>query len=311
MAMGILGFDCSHPIDGAAILAVGRQFVIRYQSDIPGPKVLLPDEAAQLIGAGVAVGQVFENGQGDATGDATVGAAHARTMVAGMKGCGTPAGVGAYYADDTNRTSADPVRAYFTGLAPITRDGGYRPGYYGSFVVARTLLSEGLIDLAWVVATWHPPGDVDTTGFSLAQLPNSGTIIVQCPWGPVECDQDETLSADDGLWWPTPRPAPAPPTVIDHPEEGMKEILFPVNDGKGHGTDPQGNGYSDLFDVPWGTFVVAWPNTAGYAKVPDYKGAQNEGGHARVVWTGEPNLPAFDAHAWVLDQPPAAPPAGG
>lgn len=308
--MGLPGADCSHPIDGAALLAAGKQFVIRYQSSIPGPKVLLPAEAAALTGAGVGVGQVYEDLQGDAESGTAGGEAHGAAMVAGMRACATPAGVGAYFADDKNRTDPAPVVDYFTAAAAQVRPAGFRPGYYGSFIVARALLAARIVDLAWVVATWHPPRDEDTTGFSLAQLPNSGTIIVPCPWGPVECDQDETLSADDGLWWPTPRPAPAPPTVTYYPEDQMAHVQFHV-DGGGFGTDDKGNGYSDLFDVPAGTLVSAYANTAGYAPVPFFKGAEDFAGHVRIEWKGDPNLPPFDAHAWYETTPPApASPAG-
>lgn len=93
-----------------------------------------------------------------------------------------------------------------------------------------------------------------------------------------------------------PTPTPPPVVVTPFPGDHMRRL-----DMTERGLDGDGNGHTDLFEVPAFHVVSVEVNTAGHAVVPRCKGGEDFGGHHRLLWEGPKNAGAFAFRVWVAE----------
>jgi Putative peptidoglycan binding domain/Domain of unknown function (DUF1906) len=209
----VLGIDTAGVLDGAAVAAAGYRFAMRYLSSIPGDKIIRAQEAADLLGHGVAVGLVYEDETGDMALGATAGTHNAITAAFETHVLGTPPGTCVYMADDEPAGSPG-AHDYFTAAGPILQANNLARGYYGNPDKGRELLGARLVDAIWAVETW---GSRDLAQCAIVQRVG-GQVTV----GGVTCDRDETLGPAAGLWAPHAPPAPPAPVLT----AGLPNLFF-------------------------------------------------------------------------------------
>jgi hypothetical protein len=185
-----------------ALKDAGARFAGRYISaetanDANG-KNLLPAECKALLGAGVQVIVVVEEGASYMLGGHAAGAAAATHADAVVKALGMP-GIPIYIAADFDATPAQqaPINDCLDGMASVI--GRDRTGLYGGYWPVSRALDAGKCHYAWQTVAWSG-GQWDHRAHIRQGL--SFTL------GGASVDHDQAIFTDFGQW---PRPA-APPS---------------------------------------------------------------------------------------------------
>ncbi len=195
----------------AALKTLGVRVVFRYYALGPQPeapeKQLMAAEAGAILGAGLAIGSVFQHysnvpenihaERGKQDGDASLARASA---------LGQPQGSAIYFGIDFDWLASDAARranilAYFTEVSSRVKGAGYRVGVYGSGQTCALVLDAGLADLAWLV---NSPGHGGAAAFY-----NSGRwrmfqngLDTRIPGGRLQVDTNlvHPSHSDVGQW---------------------------------------------------------------------------------------------------------------
>lgn len=160
--------DC---LRSAGIAFVGRY----YNVNNPG-KNLTRTEAGVLIGAGLTVVAVWENGFPTRPDYFTSGQGQqdARRAIACASAVGQPQGSAIYFAVDYDASPEDisgPVVKYFDAVSEIfdSAERTYEAGAYGSGAVLSALHEEGLIGWLWLAQSLGWSGSKDFEGWDIKQ----------------------------------------------------------------------------------------------------------------------------------------------
>jgi len=247
----------------SSLVASGYHYAIRYSSYEPGKNLSLGEEQG-LIGAGLDVVLVWEDGAENSLSGYNQGASDATTAQAQMTADGAPAGRPIYFCIDFDASAgqAAVINSYFDGVASVL--GRNRTGAYGGYYIINELLNAGKITWAFQTYAWSS-GAWD----SRAQIRQIQNGIAS-----GEMDLDEALATDYGQWGPGTAPPPPACTnqCTDWPRVGMASSPigdgYWIVDGAGH-VYPNGNAgfYGDLSGVTLNKPVVgiaATPSGMGY-----------------------------------------------
>jgi hypothetical protein len=187
----------------AALTGAKVVFVCRYISTLPANdangKNLTPGECKALLGAGIKIVVVAEEGASMMLGGYAAGKAAAVHADAVVKALGMP-GIPVYFAADFDATPAQqtPVNAFLDGAASVI--GQERTGIYGGFYVVRRALDAETAAYAWQTLAWSG-GQWDRR----AQLRQGLSFTL----GGASVDHDTAIDTHDYGQWPRPAPAPA------------------------------------------------------------------------------------------------------
>lgn len=190
----ILGLDYAggRP-GGAAIMANGYQFVVRYLSDgglsLPG-KLLTAAEYADLQRAGVAVCCNWESTATRMLDGFAAGVSDAQKASAVCMSLGHPPTRPIYFSADFDATPAQQVNidAYLDGAASVVSLA--RTGVYGGFWVVKRCLDNGKAKWGWQTGAWSG-GNIDPRIHLYQRI---GYVSVNG----VECDVNEARQLDFG-----------------------------------------------------------------------------------------------------------------
>ncbi|RJQ77399.1 DUF1906 domain-containing protein [Pseudonocardiaceae bacterium YIM PH 21723] len=188
-----LGLDYSAGrIAGAAIRDAGYSYVMRYLW-FPGQghAYLTADEAQDLLGAGVAIGPIFESTADRAAQGWDAGVADANTAAGQLNTVGAPGDQVVYFAVDFDASEGQQgaINDYFRGAASVL--GAGRVAAYGGYWPISRLFDAGLIAYGWQTAAWSG-GNVDNR-ISLFQRIGTSNVAG------IDCDINE-LYKPAGLW---------------------------------------------------------------------------------------------------------------
>jgi hypothetical protein len=217
MSAGVDFAFSPHP-STSALKGAGVVFVCRYISTSPGNdtngKNLIPSECKALLGAGLKICVVVEEGASYMLGghDAGVKAAHHADAV--VKALGMP-GIPVYIAADFDARPDQqaPINACLDGMASVI--GRDRTGVYGGFYVVKRAFDAGKCRYGWQTVAWSG-GQWDRR----AQLRQGLSFSL----GGASVDHDQANYDDYGQW---PRPAaPAPPSsgLHQHATDGKMSL---------------------------------------------------------------------------------------
>jgi len=204
LAKGIDYAFSPHP-SIASLKANQVTFACRYISTFPpndhNGKNLLAGEKAALLGGGIAVVVVVEEGANRMLGGHSAGVADAQHANAVVKSLGMP-GMPVYFACDFDASPNDQtsINAYLDGAATVL--GKARVGLYGGYYVVKRALDGKHCVFAWQTRAWSG-GQWDNR----AQLRQGVTTSL----GGASVDWDESRAADYGQW---PRPGPPNPSPV-------------------------------------------------------------------------------------------------
>jgi hypothetical protein len=194
----------------AALQGAGVRFVLRYISTSPANdtngKNLVPGECKALLGAGLRVGVVVEEGTSMMLGGHAAGEAAARHADAVVKALNMP-GIPVYFAADFDATPGqqDPINAFLDGAASVI--GRNRTGVYGGYYVVKRAFDAGKARYGWQTIAWSG-GQWDRR----AQLRQGLSFTL----GGASVDHDQANYPDYGQW-PRPPAAPEPPHPPSEP----------------------------------------------------------------------------------------------
>ena len=218
----ILGLDYAggRP-GGAAIMANGYQFVVRYLSDgglsLPG-KLLTAAEYADLQRAGVAVCCNWESTATRMLDGFAAGVSDAQKASAVCMSLGHPPTRPIYFSVDFDATPAQQVNidAYLDGAASVVSLA--RTGVYGGFWVVKRCLDNGKAKWGWQTGAWSG-GNIDPRIHLYQRI---GYVSVNG----VECDVNEARQLDfgqtlSGNITPPVNPSPSGPESIGFMEYGQ------------------------------------------------------------------------------------------
>jgi hypothetical protein len=190
---------------GSAIGAAGYGFAVRYLSPggpgLPG-KLLLPEEAADLIAHTVLIVSNFESTATTMLGGAAQGTADAQQAQAQHDLCGGPPTRPIYFSADWDVSDAQLglVAAYLTACAQVL-GGVSRVGIYGSAKVVAWAMRSGLAAWGWQTDawSWNPAAQqyLVAPGRHIHQRIQQDTVAG------VACDVNEAITADFGQWQTT------------------------------------------------------------------------------------------------------------
>jgi hypothetical protein len=204
----ILGLDYAGGIPGgAAIMASGYQFVVRYLSSggagLPG-KLLTAGEYSDLQRAGVAVCCNWETTATRMLGGRAAGHEDALKATAVTRSLGIPDTKPIYFSADWDATPAQQalIDDYLDGTAEAIGTRA-RTGVYGGFWVVKRCLDNGKASWGWQTGAWSG-GNIDPRIHLYQRI---GYVRV----GGVECDVNEARQLDFGQTL-TNSPPPPPPS---------------------------------------------------------------------------------------------------
>jgi hypothetical protein len=204
-------------INGADIINAGYKFVCRYLSDggasLPG-KLLLPDEAAQLNAAGVAIVSNWETTADRMLGGFVAGVEDAKSADAQHRSCNGPADRPIYFSADWDATPEQQAQIddYLRGVASVL--GPDRVGIYGGYWPVSRALSNQTARWAWQTEAWSG-SNVDPR---INIFQHAGFVTV----GGVQCDENDSYTSDYGQWGVGAAPAAALAPVA---EEGNQDEM--------------------------------------------------------------------------------------
>lgn len=193
----------------SAIAAAGYSFVMRYLSAADGGKNIHADEAAELHGAGLDIGLVYESYARRPLEGHAAGVADGQTAVAQAEAIGFPHGCAIYAACDFDATEAQqaPIDDYLRGFTE-GMGGKYETGVYGGFYVVSRSKANGSSTKFWQTLAWSGGQVMD--GVHIYQ--NGATDFGG------GADVDEARQDNIGSWkadgsHPAPAPNPTPSPV--------------------------------------------------------------------------------------------------
>jgi hypothetical protein len=175
---------------GAALVAAGKQFVVRYIRPGDG-RTLTAAEVKDYRAHGLAICLVFESSPGRAKEGAAAGKADAAVAAAGAKALGFPTDRPIYFAVDFNATSKQfpMIDAYLVGAASAIGLG--RVGVYGHSRLMAHCAKAGTASWFWQTRGWSKgveyPGHLFQ--YHNGQAINGGAV-----------DFTRSLKADFGQW---------------------------------------------------------------------------------------------------------------
>lgn len=199
-----------------AIKDAGVTFVMRYISDITqndsNGKNLIPAEKKNLLGAGLALGVVYETFAGRMKAGKPAGVHDATFSDAVVKALGMP-GLPVYFAADWDATPADQtaINAYLDGAASVI--GRARVGIYGGYYPVKRALDAGKATYAWQTYAWSG-GQWDSRAH-IRQVLNGVKL------GGADVDNDMSMQADFGQW---PRPSVPETDTYRHVADGTESL---------------------------------------------------------------------------------------
>jgi hypothetical protein len=211
----ILGLDYAGGIPGgAAIMASGYQFVVRYLSSggagLPG-KLLTAAEYSDLQRAGVAVVCNWETTATRMLGGRAAGVADAQSAAGVCQSLGHPTDRPIYFSADFDATPGQQalIDEYLRGAAEVI--GLARVGVYGGFWVVKRCLDNGTARWGWQTGAWSG-GNVDPRIHLYQRI---GYVTVNG----VQCDVNEARQLDFGQCLsdtpaPPPPPGPGPESIL-------------------------------------------------------------------------------------------------
>lgn len=182
---------------GAAIAAAGYRFVCRYLSDggpgLPG-KLLTPWEADDLRANNIEIVSNWETSAEEMLNGFPAGVTDAAAALATATACGMPANRPIYFSADFDATPAqqEPVNAYLRGAGTVL--GPENVGIYGGYWTVSRALDAGVARWGWQAQAWS--GGNRDPRINILQDNSAGYASV----GGVECDINESLTADYGQW---------------------------------------------------------------------------------------------------------------
>jgi hypothetical protein len=187
--MGI-DYSFSHP-SPSSIRAANYTFVCRYLSR-NAEKNLTPEEAEQLVAAGLHIVCNWEAAASAALNGFAQGVADAQKAQSQAVACGMPPTRPIYFSVDFDASAAQQpaINAYFDGVASVV--GLRRCGAYGGYYVIQRLFNAGKIVWGWQTYAWSA-GHWDTRAH-LRQVQNGITV------GGADCDANEAVVSDFGQW---------------------------------------------------------------------------------------------------------------
>lgn len=189
------GVDCYDPVSGAQaaeMAAEGISFVCRYAAT-KGSSSLTAGEAAELHGAGLDVGLIYETTGRAALGGSTAGQLIGAAAASAARALGAPGGTCVYVAEtdfDVQEADMPTVTAFYDAATASLRGAGFRSGGYGGLRVALAL--PGHVDYVWQTAAWSTRQWA--YGAALQQYMNGVTVAG------MTCDRTRAMVGDWGQW---------------------------------------------------------------------------------------------------------------
>lgn len=147
------GFDCAARLTAekaAEFYNAGFRFVGRYFGY--GSKILEPDEAKAITGAGLRLLTVFENSAEDYLGGAENGTRYGQLAKEQAEALEMPKAGIIYFAIDTQPTDFDLTAEYL--LAAEKAAAPYQIGVYGSFYTIEEMAKRGIGAAFWQSYAW-------------------------------------------------------------------------------------------------------------------------------------------------------------
>lgn len=193
MTLEGVDFSSSRP-GGAALVAAGKRFVVRYVPYSGLSKGLTAAEVADYQDHGLAIGLVFESTANRALAGQAAGAADGRTAASAAAGLGFPTTTAIYFGVDFDVTDAQlpAIDAYLAGAAMIL--GADRIGVYGGRRVVAHVKASSSARWLWQTYAWS--GGIVVAGIHLFQYLNGQKI------NGSSVDLDRAVQADFGAWLP-------------------------------------------------------------------------------------------------------------
>lgn len=149
----VLGIDTAARLTAANardFYAAGYRYVGRYFGY--GAKVLQPEEARAITGAGLKILTVFENSTGDYNGGAFAGKKYGALALQQARAIDMPEHGIIYFAIDTFPVDYDRAAEYLSAAAEAIRP--YRLGVYGSYDVVEQMAARGIGAAYWQCIAW-------------------------------------------------------------------------------------------------------------------------------------------------------------
>lgn len=146
------GVDFSYAnISGAALAAAGKVFAMRYLTG--AGKALTEPEIADLRGAGIDIGLIFESSANRALDGKQAGIEDARTASLAAAHLGAPLDTAIYFAVDFNAQVSDQplIDAYLKGAQSII---GERVGVYGGYGLVKRCAASKTAAWFWQTYAW-------------------------------------------------------------------------------------------------------------------------------------------------------------
>lgn len=209
-----LDYDTARPASYAAVKAAGYTAVWRYLDggSVPG-KSLTPAEAAEIHGAELGIGLIWETVATRALGGGPAGSTDGRAARGQALGIGVAPGSPVLAnLGDFQATAAQigAIHAYYYGFR--TALGPYQPGGYATGYIIDQLVAGGAIGLWWQNAMDDGglAGSVVSPHASVYQRTGHTHTIAGFP----DSDWDEDafgLGPDRPHWWMPGAPPPPPP----------------------------------------------------------------------------------------------------
>jgi Rv2525c-like, glycoside hydrolase-like domain len=202
MALGIgIDYSFGSGVTAQQIKAAGATFVARYLSPGNNPKNITKAEFNNIVGAGLNVVLVFEQGAQNMLGGKAQGIADAKVAEAEAKALGAD-GIPIYFAADWDATPGQQaaINDYLDGVASVIT--WKRTGIYGGYWPLHRAQQAGKAKYFWQTRAWSGTNE-DVKNFHLFQY-GSGKV------GPADVDFNRSLQADYGQFKGTPNPNPTP-----------------------------------------------------------------------------------------------------
>jgi Domain of unknown function (DUF1906) len=213
-------FSDSRP-GGAALVAAGKTFVVRYVPYGGYQKGLTAAEIADYQAHGLAIALVWESTANRALSGKTAGVSDARTAQAAAAALGFPDTTAIYFAVDFDVSDAQlpAIDAYLAGASMIL--GAVRVGVYGGRRVVAHCKAAGI---RWLWQTFAWSYGTVVAGIHLYQYHNGQTI------NGASLDLDRAMQADYGQW-----NAPPQGGIAGGIDVGMSlRVPSPANHGTVH-----------------------------------------------------------------------------
>lgn len=198
----------------AALLAAhGIKFAGRYYS-FDAVKNLTLAEARQLAAAGISIVAIWEaDGDTIAGFDAISGDRAGSVALRLAAACGQPVATPIYFAVDFDASAEDiagKIAEYFAAVGKRLHPAGYSTGVYGSGLVCKTLLGNGLAHVAYLAQSRGWRG---TPGFAEAAIKQGPRVTIAGV--PVDLCEALAAPATAGLWQPPGIPPAMPAPEVD------------------------------------------------------------------------------------------------